>query len=188
MPEESEPGSSSFSSHAGVDPQEEPEQPDTLLDIDVTIADPAWQEALPEVEQICVESAIAAIGAPDRPTELSIVLTADEEVRVLNRDYRGKDKPTNVLSFPSGQPVVADGPVMLGDVVLALGVVTAEAERDGKAFQSHLRHLVIHGVLHLLGFDHETDSEAEEMERREVELLDAFGVSDPYSPITEAAQ
>ena len=187
MPDEPEPESSSFSTLAEQDPQEDPEQPDSLLDITVTIADPAWEGVLPDAGHLCVVSAAAAIGTPTRPTELSIVLSSDEEVHILNRDYRGKDKATNVLSFPSGlEPGLAETD-LLGDVILAFETVSMEADRDGKTLEAHLRHLVVHGVLHLLGFDHETDDEAREMEHREVEILAGFGVSDPYAPIVEAA-
>lgn len=188
MPDESEPGSSRFSTLTEQDPPEDPEQPDSHLDIAVTLQDPAWTRALPDAEAICIASAAAAIGRPARPTELSIVLSSDAEVRVLNRDYRDKDKATNVLSFPSGLASGMGGTDMLGDVILAFETVAMEAERDGKTLESHLRHLVVHGVLHLLGFDHETEDEAEEMEGREVEILAAFGIADPYSPVAEQVQ
>ncbi|UUX52226.1 rRNA maturation RNase YbeY [Nisaea acidiphila] len=170
---------------AEQDPPEDPEQPDSHLDIAVAVPNPAWTEALPDAEAICVSSAAAAIGKPQRPTEVSIVLSSDADVRDLNRDFRGKDKPTNVLSFPSGLASGVGGTDMLGDVILAFETVAMEAERDGKTLDSHLRHLVVHGVLHLLGFDHETDEEASAMEGREIEILAAFGIRDPYSPIVE---
>ncbi len=185
MPDEPEPSSSSRSEIAAQDPQEEPEQPDSIIDIAVAVSDPAWESALPDVEQFCVESALAVLGSVTKPTELSIVLSSDAEVRVLNRDYRGKDKATNVLSFPSGLSSDLSGTDMLGDVILALETVSMEADRDGKSLESHLRHLVVHGVLHLLGYDHESDDEATEMERREIEILAGMGISDPYSPVLE---
>jgi probable rRNA maturation factor len=104
---------------------------------------------------------------------------------VLNRDYRKKDSPTNVLSFPSGLASGVGDADMLGDVILAFETVSMEAARDGKSLDSHLRHLVVHGVLHLLGFDHETEAEASEMERREVEILAGFGIADPYEAVAE---
>ena len=188
VPEEPEPSSSSRSEIAAQDPQEEPEQPDSIYDIAVTISDPAWEVALPDAERLCVESAIAVLGSVTKPTELSIVLSSDAEVRVLNRDYRGKDKATNVLSFPSGLSSDLSGTDMLGDVILAFETVSMEADRDGKTLASHLRHLVVHGILHLLGYDHETEEEASEMELREVEILDGFGISDPYNPVLEPVQ
>ena len=189
VPDEPEPSSSSCRSEiAAQDPQEEPEQPDSIFDIAVSISSPAWEAVLPDAERLCVESALAVLGPATKPTELSIVLSSDAEIRILNRDYRGKDTTTNVLSFPSGLSSDLTGTDMLGDVILAFETVSMEAARDGKPLESHLRHLVVHGVLHLLGYDHETEDEATEMERREVEILDGFGISDPYNPILEPVQ
>ncbi|WP_028466276.1 rRNA maturation RNase YbeY [Nisaea denitrificans] len=159
-----------------------------MYDIAVTVSDPAWEVALPDAERLCVDIAVAVLGPVTKPIELSIVLGSDAEVRLLNRDYRGKDKATNVLSFPSGLSSDLSGTDMLGDVILAFETVSMEAARDGKPLASHLRHLVVHGILHLLGYDHETEEEASEMERREVEILDGFGISDPYNPVLEPVQ
>ena len=120
--------------------------------------------------------------------ELSIRLTSDDEVQALNRQYRGKDKPTNVLSFPMIQPDLLDtvtqnsddGEVLLGDIVLAHGVCAAEAAERGVSLDEHLTHLMVHGVLHLLGYDHGTDDEAEAMEAIERDALAALGFADPY--------
>jgi probable rRNA maturation factor len=111
-------------------------------------------------------------GAP-RP-ELTILLTSDERVRTLNRQYRGKDKVTNVLSFPA----VADA--YLGDIAIAYGVTAGEAEKAGKPPEHHVLHLVVHGVLHLLGYDHEAPKEAEAMESLETDILAHMGIPDPY--------
>ena len=120
--------------------------------------------------------------------ELSVRLASDEEVRVLNRQYRGKDKPTNVLSFPMVQPDLLetvtlnsdDGEVLLGDVVLAHGVCAAEAADKGIAVEDHASHLVVHGVLHLLGYDHGSDAEADAMEAIERGAMAGLGLPDPY--------
>lgn len=120
--------------------------------------------------------------------EVSLRLTTDEEVHVLNRQYRGKDKPTNVLSFPMVQPDLIDtvtqnsddGEVLLGDIVLAHGVCVAEAEERGIPVDAHATHLIVHGVLHLLGYDHIDDREAEAMEGLEIEALSALGIANPY--------
>ena len=120
--------------------------------------------------------------------EISVKFTEDSEVRSLNAAYRGKDKPTNVLSFPMFEAelldslVMADGgEVLLGDVVLAAGVCSAEAEEKGITVRDHAAHLVVHGTLHLLGYDHEQgEEEAEEMEAVERTALAALGVADPY--------
>ena len=124
------------------------------------------------------------------PVEISFKLTNDAEVQALNRDYRGKDKPTNVLSFPMMAPGlladVAEGDeieLLLGDVVLAHGVCTREAGERGIAVATHAAHLIVHGTLHLLGYDHETsDADADEMEAVERAALAALGIADPYSP------
>lgn len=121
---------------------------------------------------------MAEPAGPD--CEISVLLDNDEAVRKLNRDWRGLDKPTNVLSFPTDMPALPGEPVMLGDLALALETVTREAIEQEKGFDEHLQHLVVHGVLHLFGLDHEAPDEAEEMEALEVQILQALGVADPY--------
>ncbi len=120
--------------------------------------------------------------------EVSVRLTSDEEVHALNRQYRQKDKPTNVLSFPMVQPDLIDtisqnsddGEVLLGDIVLAHGVCVAEAAARGISVETHATHLMVHGVLHLLGYDHMSDDEAEAMEEIERQALHGLGIADPY--------
>ena len=109
---------------------------------------------------------------------VTIVLANDAEVRALNKQYRKKDKPTNVLSFPDGEMV--DGITQLGDVILAYETVAAEASAQGKLLKSHLTHLVIHGILHLLGLDHETEEDADIMEAFEIKILKRMGIANPY--------
>lgn len=113
--------------------------------------------------------------------EACIALSTDESVRVLNRTYRGKDKATNVLSFPAAEPIAPRGATPIGDIIIALETVEREATEQGIAPRDHLAHLVLHGLLHLLGFDHETPGEAEEMESLETALLARLGIADPYS-------
>ncbi|RYD53861.1 MAG: rRNA maturation RNase YbeY [Sphingomonadales bacterium] len=121
--------------------------------------------------------------------EIAVRLTSDAEVHVLNRQYRGKDKPTNVLSFPMVQPDLLDtvtqnsddGEVLLGDIVLAHGVCAAEAIERQVSVEDHATHLIVHGTLHLLGYDHQGDAEAEAMEDMERAALASLGLHDPYS-------
>ena len=118
-------------------------------------------------------------------SEVSVTFTSDEEVRALNAQWRGKDKPTNVLSFPMAEESELAGAQLLGDVVLAFGVCAAEAADKQVAIETHAAHLVVHGTLHLLGYDHETsEGDAEEMEEAERRALAAIGIADPYK-VTE---
>lgn len=113
--------------------------------------------------------------------ELSLVLTDDAAIRVINREHRGFDKPTNVLSFPQEDPDAdAYGP-MLGDIVVAHETVLREAEDDGITFRAHFLHMIVHGFLHLVGYDHITDDEAGEMEGLETAILARLGIADPYA-------
>jgi probable rRNA maturation factor len=158
------------------------------LEVAVDVADPAWQAAVPDLAALVTRAARAALaeaGAPggsvDGPVELAVRLTDDAELQALNRQYRGKDRPTNVLSFPGDPADALPGePVPLGDLALAYETVAREAAEQGKNLADHLMHLIVHGTLHVLGYDHETESEAAEMEALEVRILSGFGISDPY--------
>jgi len=170
----------------------------TIIDIAEPCA--AWRTALPRRRAICRAAARAALAAAPRGgaarsavAELSIVLADDALLRRLNRQWRGKDKPTNVLSFPAqdgmsraamvkGGALKGGAPLPLGDVVLAFGTIAGEAAAQGKALADHLAHLVVHGVLHLLGFDHEAAAAAARMEALEIAVLAGIGVADPYRP------
>ncbi len=146
--------------------------PDVVIEVE--IEDRAWTTAQPDAERLAIGAATAAL---DRPGEIAVLLTDDETLRDLNNRFRGKDKPTNVLSFPA--PSNPQG--HLGDIALAYGVCAREAGEQSKSLGAHLQHLVAHGVLHLVGFDHETEAEAEAMEARERVILAGLGVSDPYA-------
>lgn len=127
-------------------------------------------------------SAALAAATKKRRVELAICLANDAFVRRLNRDFRGKDKPTNVLSFPAAPVPSPKGRLLsLGDVVLAYETVTREAAQQGKTLMDHLLHLVVHGVLHLVGFVHEKPKEAARMEALETKVLASFGIADPYA-------
>ncbi len=125
----------------------------------------------------------------DALVEISVRLTSDDEVHTLNRQYRGKDKPTNVLSFPMVQPDLIetvsqntdDGELLLGDIVLAHDVCAREATERGVTIEAHATHLIVHGTLHLLGYDHLTDDEGDAMEAIERDALADLGISDPYA-------
>jgi probable rRNA maturation factor len=159
-----------------------PDEPS--LDIDILIEDERWDEVtgLEDLTRKAVSMAASVAGAELGNMELCILFTDDDEIRKLNAEFRDKDKPTNVLSFPSGETPLPDGaPVMLGDIVLASGVVFREAEEQGKPLANHVLHLIVHGMLHLLGYDHEQDDEAEIMEALEIEALARLGLPNPYA-------
>ncbi|RME66976.1 MAG: rRNA maturation RNase YbeY [Alphaproteobacteria bacterium] len=159
--------------------------------IDVRIDDPAWYDAMPDAAALAARAAAMALeaaGAIARVVEVAVVLSDDQAVAALNETYRGKTGATNVLSFPACDAVAltrlgeaAAPPVLLGDVVLARQTLVREAAAQGKAAGDHLMHLTVHGVLHLLGYDHEEDGEAERMEDMERRALARFGIDDPYA-------
>lgn len=168
----------------------EPETRVTMLDVTIE-ADPEWDSST-DWEQLVRAAAASAIaesrfpGLADsqRSAELFVRLTSDAEVHALNARWRGKDQPTNVLSFPLAEPVelgAEDGPgLLLGDVVMAGGICRAEASAKSLPLANHASHLVVHGTLHLLGHDHMDDASAEDMEQREIRALARLGIADPY--------
>jgi len=162
------------------------------IDIDIRIAVPGWRTAMPNPNAAIKKAVQAALGneLPARAvTSLCILLTDDAEMRKLNAGWRAKDKPTNVLSFPAENAVdPARPPEFLGDVALALSTCKREAREQGKAFADHVAHLTVHGVLHLLGYDHMDDEQAEAMEPLETSILARMGIADPYAaPVKKAA-
>ncbi|MQX35785.1 rRNA maturation RNase YbeY [Roseospira navarrensis] len=178
------------------------------VSVDVVVDLPAWRKAVKGPVALCERAVHAALEdgladsplagrlRPDRGLEVCVALEDDASVRDLNRDFRGQDKPTNVLAFaaledgdghalpPQAEPWDDgdDEPEMLGDVIVALETTREEATRDGKTLADHLTHLVVHGVLHLLGHDHQDDAEAEVMERLETRILAGLGIADPHAP------
>jgi probable rRNA maturation factor len=163
----------------------------------VTIDAPAWRAVVDDPEQLCCEAIAATLrhAAPAAwltAAEVSVLLCDDARIRALNAAWRGRDRPTNVLSFPALElvpgrvpPRPAVAPVLLGDIALAVETVAGEAERERKRPADHLRHLVVHGCLHLLGHDHEDDAAAAAMERLERLILAELGVADPYASLLE---
>ena len=161
--------------------------PHQSIAIDIVIESPLWAEQ-PEAEQTLRQAIAAAASAriPHAAAEVAVVLTDDAAIRRLNSQWRGMDRPTNVLSFPAspaaGTTVRNDGPPrLLGDIVLSYETLAREAGAEGKPFRHHLAHLAVHGFLHLLGYDHESDGAAEAMETLEGDILAQLGVPDPYA-------
>ena len=162
------------------------------LEIELIIEDQRWSEiskdfsflkeaALLALSQEATETAPLAMKSPHRLAVL--VMSDDASIKDLNKTYRGKDKATNVLSFPSTEsllPGEENEPVHIGEVILAYDYVSEEAKNEKKALQTHLSHLVVHGVLHLLGYDHETSKDAEAMETLEIKLMKQLGLDNPY--------
>jgi probable rRNA maturation factor len=173
------------------------EDPEPALAVDILIESAAWR-MLPEAEDI-VRRVIAFAATCPHPTlprsrgrvgwglhrnaELSVLLCDDETIARLNGQWRGQQKPTNVLSFPAPQRqgAVPDEKIPLGDIAIAYETLAREAEENGKTASEHLSHLVVHGFLHLLGYDHHMDDEADRMERLERDILARIGVADPYA-------
>ena len=160
------------------------------LSIAISIEDPSWSKLAPDAARVLRRAARDALAqAKDDGWkgsrvghEISFVLTDDKRMRALNRTYRGKDKPTNVLSFAAldtDRPKSAM-PWLLGDVVFASGVIAREAKAQRKSLDHHLSHLAVHGVLHLLGYDHEQETDAEAMEALEIAALAGMGIANPY--------
>jgi len=164
-----------------------PMAPSALPITEILVVADCWQ-AEPEATAT-IERAIAAaaefVTADVDDSELAIMLTDDAGIRTLNRNWRGIDKPTNVLSFPALQPrgeqQADEAPRMLGDIAIAYETTRREADEEQKPFDHHLSHLAIHGFLHLIGHDHEKDQEAETMEALEREILSQLGIPDPYA-------
>ncbi len=168
---------------------ETPETQPITIEMTIEAGDWGTEDAIRAEVDRAIEAA-TLIGRFDLPAyaELSLVLTDDAHIRDLNRTWRGKDKATNVLSFPAGEhheaevsDDYADPPMLLGDIVIARETLVREAEEEGKSRQDHFTHLLVHGFVHLMGYDHEDDAEAEEMEALEAEILAHLGIANPYA-------
>ncbi len=163
--------------------------------IDVIVEDPRWGDPEPIIT-CAVTATLAHLGLDGARFELAVLASTDARLAELNAHYRGKDKPTNVLSFPAQdlrpsdagqkplplQPRLGAPVTMLGDIALAYETCAREAEAAGLPFADHLAHLVVHATLHLLGYDHETEPDAALMEGLEIAILEALGIPDPYRP------
>ena len=152
------------------------------ISVDETLTEDVPDELLESVASLA-RCAWSWINKSEETAEISLLLTGDAHMRELNKIYRDQDRPTNVLSFVSEEveaPKADNAPILLGDIVLAYGIIGEEAKRHGKTFADHICHMAVHGVLHLAGYDHETGAEAEKMRVLETEILAAAGIGDPY--------
>lgn len=160
------------------------------VNIEINCQNDAWQKDLPEIDAIIKRACINTLNMVEITDyadniEISVLLTDNEQIQELNNEYRGKDKPTNVLSFPSqklaaGEYEDLEGNVILGDLIFGLEIIKQEAEEQEKTLEHHLSHLVVHGTLHLIGYDHINDTDAQEMENIEIDILEEMGVDNPY--------
>ena len=151
--------------------------------VDIAVESPSWS-ALPGLDDLvrrCIDAAEALVPALPEGTEVSVLFGNDAAIRQLNKDWRGKDAATNVLSFPSGQPADFKGPRLLGDIAVAFETTQREALADDKPLADHVAHLLVHGFLHLLDHDHEDEAEALAMEALETRILARLGIPDPYA-------
>jgi probable rRNA maturation factor len=152
--------------------------------VSIEVEDEAWS-ALADLERVterAVAAALAAVPDAGDSAAVDVLFTDDSAMTAINAEWRGKNSATNVLSFPTpdDMPITGEDERLLGDIVLASGVVSREAEEQGKTLHEHTVHLIVHGTLHLLGYDHADDAEAEEMEQLEAEILKGLGIPNPY--------
>jgi probable rRNA maturation factor len=150
------------------------------LDIMIEAGDWSRLEDAEALAQKAAEAALAVTYEADGDFEASVMLTDDAQIQELNRTWRNKDKPTNVLSFPAPEQPGLTGPRHLGDIALAYETLVRESEEESKELAHHFAHLIVHGVLHLLGYDHEVEAEADIMEGLEVKALATLGIANPY--------
>lgn len=150
--------------------------PVKMIDLDLRLEAADWSKQIPDLHAVCLKALSAGAVQGQTQGEVSVLLTDNAEIQTLNRDWRGKDKPTDVLSFPAAE---IDRP-FLGDIAVALETMQADAKTRNITLDQHLSHLLIHGFLHLLGHDHKDDTEAAEMEALEIAALASLGWPDPY--------
>ncbi len=166
------------------------------ISVDISVNEKAWDSTLSNLPSKIVQDCILAtltssevrINGTNK-LEVSVLLTGDEEIQELNNTYRKKNKPTNVLSFPQNMEFSdtenEEGCLLLGDIVLSIHTIQLEASNQNKSMKDHLAHLIVHGTLHLLGYDHQTDQDATQMESIEIAVLNSMGVSNPYKNQTK---
>ncbi|MCL6229959.1 rRNA maturation RNase YbeY [Bartonella bilalgolemii] len=157
-----------------------------MIAIDITIESAKWndEEMLYNITDKALVTTLQHLSLNEVTSELSLLFTDDTRIAQINAQWRHHNKPTNVLSFPAFPLKAGQNPrLMLGDIVIAQETVMREAEEERKSFQDHLTHIIIHGILHLLGYDHETNNEANQMEKLEKEILQKLSIKDPYTKL-----
>lgn len=159
--------------------------PEFDIDIDIDVKDPKWLDLISDIEthtNKIVQDILKQLLPDAQHIEISIVLADNDFVQELNKNYRKKDKPTNVLSFPQTEDNEMSFPVlMLGDIIIASGIIEQEASEQNKTIKNHFTHMLVHSCLHLLHYDHITDEEAEIMESMEIKILNDLGIKNPYA-------
>ncbi len=164
---------------------------ESIAEIEIIIDAPSWRDALPECESITcqtVQTVLEHLEVSTMAIEVSLVLANDALIQEKNKRYRGKDQPTNVLAFPAMQNPLnwlsqmksTGTPFVIGDIFLAIETIQQEASAQAKPLQDHFSHLIVHGVLHLFGYDHQVDGDAEKMEALEIKILGEMGIKNPY--------
>ncbi|EJF80807.1 metalloprotein, YbeY/UPF0054family [Bartonella sp. DB5-6] len=157
-----------------------------MITIDITIENSGWydEKVLYDITEKALTTTMHHVSLENVVSEVSLLFTDDKHMAQINAQWRNKNEPTNVLSFPAFPLKVGQTPrVMLGDIIIARETVALEASAEGKLFQDHLTHMIVHGVLHLLGYNHETDEEAYQMEKLEREILQKLFIKDPYTEL-----
>ncbi|WP_375656640.1 rRNA maturation RNase YbeY [Bartonella sp. CM120XJJH] len=158
-----------------------------MIIIDIMVKSAGWndEKMLYNITEKALMTTMHHVSLEDVVSEISLLFTNDEHMAQINAQWRNKNKSTNVLSFPAFPLKAGNRPgPMLGDIIIARETVVFEAEKEGKTFQDHLTHMIVHGILHLLGYDHETDDEAYKMEKLEREILQKLSIKDPYAELS----
>ncbi|MEL6089251.1 rRNA maturation RNase YbeY [Bartonella schoenbuchensis] len=157
-----------------------------MITIDITIEDSEWdnEDVLYDITTKALTTTMHHLSLNQVTSELSLLFTNDDHIAQINAQWRSQNKPTNVLSFPAFPLKVGQNPKpMLGDIIIARETIIREAKEEGKSFQDHLTHMIVHGLLHLLGYNHETNDEANQMETLEREILSKLSIKNPYTEL-----